>query len=361
MPASKYEHLRGVFQGLAAAALFGLSAPSAKVLVGQIPPLMLAGLLYAGSGIGLFAWMLIRRAVGKPSTEAALVRRDLPWLAGAVGVGGVAAPVLLMIGLASTAASTSSLMLNLEAVLTAVIAWVIFRENFDRRIAWGMVAIVAGGVLLAWQPRAGTAFPWGTLAIAGACLCWGIDNNLTRSVSGGDPVQIAAIKGGVSGVINVSAALLLGYRFPGVLPLFSAGVVGFLGYGLSLVLFVLALRRLGTARTGAYFSTAPFVGAGVSLLLFAEHPSELFWIAGVLMAVGVWLHITERHEHEHAHEAMTHNHRHVHDAHHQHVHDFPWDGQEPHVHPHKHEPLIHMHPHYPDLHHRHAHDHSAGR
>jgi len=146
-----------------------------------------------------------------------------------------------------------------------------------------------------------------------------------------------------------------------VLVTLATGIVGFVGYGLSLVLFVLALRSLGTARTGAYFSTAPFLGAGVSLVLFAEQPSLLFWCAGALMAVGVWLHLAERHEHVHVHETMTHDHRHVHDEHHQHEHDFPWDGKEPHAHPHRHAPLVHSHAHYPDLHHRHGNDHGPGK
>ena len=348
------DQTRAILQALAAAALFGLSTPLAKLLVGTVPPLLLAGLLYAGSGIGLSVLMLLRTLRRQPPAEAPLARRDLPWLAGAVLAGGVLGPILLMLGLARTPASTASLLLNLEGVLTAVIAWVVFRENVDRRVFLGMLAIIAGSVLLSWQRQLG-AIPWGSLAIAGACLCWAIDNNLTRQVAGGDPMQIAAIKGGVAGAINVVLALSLGYRFPGALPLLATGVLGFVGYGVSLMLFVLALRGLGTARTGAYFSTAPFLGAALSLVLFAEHPGIAFWLAGGLMALGVWLHVSERHEHTHVHEALAHNHRHRHDAHHQHPHDFPWDGTEPHTHPHVHEPLTHSHPHYPDLHHRHDH------
>jgi drug/metabolite transporter (DMT)-like permease len=349
------DHTQGILQALAAAALFGVSTPLAKILLGTIPPLLLAGLLYAGSAIGLSLWLALRRMRRQPTTEAPLARADLAWLTGAVLFGGVLGPILLMLGLAQTPASTASLLLNLESVLTATLAWVVFRENVDRRVFLGMLAIVAGSVLLSWQRWAGTEIPWGALAIAGACLCWAIDNNLTRPVSGGDPVQIAAIKGGVAGTIIIAIALVTGYRFPATLPLLATGLLGFAGYGLSLVLFVLALRGLGTARTGAYFSTAPFVGAALSLLLFAEHPTLMFWLAGALMALGVWLHISERHAHEHTHEALAHNHRHRHDEHHQHTHDFLWDGTEPHTHPHVHEPLTHSHPHYPDLHHRHGH------
>jgi drug/metabolite transporter (DMT)-like permease len=351
------DRMRGILQAVSAAALFGVSTPLAKVLLGTVPPLLLAGRLYAGSGVGLSLWIGVRRSRGQPAGEAPLTRRDAPWLAGGVLFGGVFGPILLMWGLMDTAASSASLLLNLESVLTAVIAWVVFRENVDRRVFLGMLAIVAGCVLLSWQGRAvtGASFDGGSLAVAGACLCWALDNNLTRSVSGGDPVHIAAIKGGVAGAINVTAALLIGYRVPAALPLLATGLLGFVGYGVSLVLFILALRSLGTARTGAYFATAPFAGAALSLLLFAEQPGIAFWLAGLLMAVGIWLHVSERHEHAHVHEPMAHDHRHRHDEHHQHTHDFPWNGDEPHTHPHAHEPLAHSHPHVPDIHHRHRH------
>jgi drug/metabolite transporter (DMT)-like permease len=209
-------------------------------------------------------------------------------------------------------------------------------------------------VLLSWT-QAPTGFPWGAFAIAGACACWAIDNNLTRVVSGGDPVQVAAIKGGVAGTINIVVALFMGQRLPDLMHVLSAGAIGLTGYGFSLVAFVLALRHLGAARTGAYFSTAPFVGAALSLLLLRELPGLSFWIAGALMALGVWLHVSEHHEHVHTHEALEHEHLHTHDDHHQHAHDFEWEGGEPHSHAHKHEPMTHSHPHYPDLHHRHGH------
>lgn len=350
--------LPGIGPALLAALLFGASTPLAKLLVANIPPVLLAGLLYAGSGLGLGAWLLVRRLrPRRQNAEASLQRRDVPWLMGAVLFGGVLGPVLLMAGLASTPASAASLLLNLESVLTALVAWVVFRENVDLRIFLGMIAIVAGGVLLSWTQAPPIGLPWGALAIAGACACWAIDNNLTREVSGGDPVQVAAIKGGVAGAINISAALLLGHRLPDALYVVSAGVIGLTGYGVSLVAFVLALRHLGAARTGAYFSTAPFVGAALSLVLLRESPAAGFWVAGSLMALGVWLHVSEDHGHEHEHEALEHDQLHTHDGHHQHAHDSDWDGQEPHSHPHQHAPLIHSHPHYPDLHHRHGHGH----
>ena len=345
---------QGIAYAIAAAALFGASTPMAKALLGTMQPVLLAGLLYAGSGVGLGLWIALRNVRGRPRTEAPLVSKDMPWLAGAVVAGGIFGPILLMLGLMQTPASTASLLLNLEGVLTAVIAWVVFNENVDRRIFVGMVAIVAGGVLLSGEARAeGTAM--GVLGIAGACLCWAVDNNLTRTVSGGDPVEIAAIKGGVAGAANIALAMSLGSPWPAFSYVALSGLIGLLGYGVSLVLFVLALRHLGTARTGAYFSTAPFVGATLSLVLLHEMPSLPWWIAGGLMAVGIWLHVSERHDHEHTHEPLEHTHRHAHDEHHQHEHDFPWDGEEPHAHHHRHQAMTHRHSHFPDLHHRHGH------
>ncbi|MHB8727888.1 MAG: DMT family transporter [Sulfuricaulis sp.] len=351
-----YVFRSGILNALCAAALFGASTPLAKLLVGTVPPVLLAGLLYLGSGIGLLAWFLLQRLrTDRAAREAALTRRDVPWLVGAIFSGGMLGPVLLMSGLTHVPASSASLLLNLEGVFTAVLAWYVFKENFDRRIALGMAAIVAGGVLLSWPDRTGASLSLWTLAIAGACLAWAIDNNLTRKISAGDPIQIAGIKGLVAGLSNTGVALALGYSLPDGASIAAAGVLGALGYGVSLVLFVLALRHLGSARTGAYFSTAPFIGVALSLVLLGETPGPLFWAAAGLMALGVWLHLTERHEHEHEHAPLAHEHRHGHDAHHRHTHDFPWDGTEPHTHFHRHAPLLHSHPHYPDIHHRHGH------
>ena len=337
---------------LTAAVLFGASAPLAKLLLEGAAPQLLAGLLYVGSGLGLgVVWLLRRRP-----REAPLTSRDAPWLAGAIAFGGVLGPLLLMLGLVRTPASGASLLLNLEGVFTASLAWFVFRENFDRRIAAGMLLIVAGGAVLSWEGRLAWGGLLGPLMVIGACACWAIDNNLTQKVSAGDPVQIAILKGLVAGTVNVSLALWLGAQWPSPAGVTSALVLGFLSYGVSLVLFVLALRHLGTARTGAYFSVAPFVGAAVSLVLLRERPSALLLTGGMLMALGVWMHVTERHEHEHAHEAVEHEHLHNHDEHHQHAHGAGDPPREPHSHRHRHEPMAHSHPHYPDIHHRHGHD-----
>jgi len=345
---------RGVQSALLAAVLFGASTPLAKGLLASVPPQVLAGLLYLGSGLGLGVLWLWRRRTGKAG-QAALTRRDLPWLVGAIAFGGLLGPLLLLLGLAQTPASAASLLLNLEGVSTALLAWIVFRENVDRRIALGMMAIVAGGALLAWQGR----LEWGGLAgpllVAAACLCWAIDNNLTQKVSASDPLQIAALKGVTAGTVNLAIGLSLAGSLPTLPRLGAALVLGFFGYGLSLVLFVLALRSLGTARTGAYFSTAPFVGAILSVLLWQEPVTLTLLVAGGLMAFGVWLHLAERHLHDHTHEALSHAHPHTHDAHHQHSHASNDPPGEPHTHAHVHEVLTHSHRHFPDIHHRHGH------
>ncbi|HEX9106390.1 MAG TPA: EamA family transporter [Longimicrobiales bacterium] len=344
-------------QALLAAALFGLSAPLAKLLLAGAPPQLLAGLLYLGSGVGLGAFWLVRRRAGggQQAAERPLARADAPWLAGAICFGGVLGPLLLLVGLLRTPASTTALLLNLEGVFTALLAWTVFREHTERRIVAGMGLIVAGGLLLSWEGRAGWQGAAGPLAIAAGCLCWAIDNNLTQRVSGGDPVQVASLKGVVAGAVNLGIALALGASLPAAPALAGALGLGFVSYGVSLVLFILALRALGTARTGAYFSTAPFIGAGAALLLLHEPATVPLLAGGALMAAGVALHLTERHEHAHTHEATTHAHRHVHDEHHRHVHPPGTPPGEPHGHEHEHIPLRHSHPHYPDLHHRHGH------
>lgn len=337
-----------------AAALFGASTPLAKLLLGEQPPVLLAGLLYLGSGVGLGLARLLRERGWRSS---GLGPGDWPWLVGAIFFGGVLGPVALMYGLTQVSGAAASLLLNLEAVLTALIAWCVFRESADRRVVLGMVAIVAGGVVLSWPAgqEGDASGSWGLLAIAGACLCWAIDNNLTRKVAAADALFIASTKGLMAGSVNTALALAFGAALPAVEVLGASLLLGLLGYGLSLVCFVLALRGLGTARTGAYFSTAPFLGAAVALGLLGESATPAFWLAATLMGLGVWLHLSERHEHEHTHAPMEHAHWHVHDEHHQHAHGADWDGREPHAHRHRHEALTHKHPHYPDIHHRHRH------
>jgi drug/metabolite transporter (DMT)-like permease len=346
----------GVLSALSAGALFGASTPLAKRLVHGIDPWMLAGLLYLGSGIGLGLYKALSSFLRSPRLDdTSLHSADRWWLAAAIGAGGIVAPVLMMYGLSRTAASSASLLLNLEGVFSVLIAWFVFRENFDRRIVLGVVAITAGALLLSVNGGLVWNNVMGPAAIAGACVAWALDNNLTRKVALNDVTQIAMLKGLAAGSVNVVIAAALGRSTPSPAAILAAGAVGLGGYGLSLILFVFALRNLGTARTGAYFSVAPFVGALIAVAFLGEPVTIELLCAGALMMVGLWLHLTERHEHEHTHAPLTHNHLHIHDAHHLHSHDAGQAATEPHVHTHTHAPLRHAHPHYPDEHHRHEH------
>ncbi len=339
----------GVWAALGAALLFGAATPLAKLLLESVSPWMLAGLFYLGSGLGL---AIYRKIVKAPSVH--LPHKDRFWFAGAIVAGGIVAPVLLMIGLSGMPASDASLLLNMEGVFTALLAWFAFKENFDRRIAIGMIAIVVGAAILSCPNEVRFAAIWPSVAILGACFAWGVDNNLTHKVSLADASWIAEVKGLISGAVNLVLALLLGAQFPAFPVLTEALVIGFLSYGTSLVLFVVGLRHLGTARTGAYFSVAPLFGALLALLM-GESLTVPLLVAGLLMALGIWLHFSEHHEHNHTHEPLAHSHEHAHDEHHTHVHedDSPMAGR--HSHWHVHDPLTHSHPHYPDTHHRHGH------
>ena len=339
----------GIPSALGAALLFGAGTPLAKWLLDALSPWLLAGLLYLGSGIGL---TLYRRLVQAPAV--CLPRNEIAWFAGAILAGGIIGPVLLMVGLTGMPASGASLLLNAEGVFTALLAWFTFKENFDRRIALGMMSIVAGAIVLSWPGEARFAGVWPTLAILSACLAWGVDNNLTRKISLTDATWIASVKGLVSGTVNLTIALALGASMPALPNLAEAMLVGLLAYGVSLTLFVTALRHLGSARTGAYFSVAPFFGALLAVLM-GESVSIQIIISGGLMALGTWLHLTERHEHEHVHGETMHDHEHVHDEHHQHEHNLPVAPGTKHSHPHGHKTLLHTHSHFPDAHHRHAH------
>jgi drug/metabolite transporter (DMT)-like permease len=343
----------GIVIAIFSALLFGATPPLIKIMLGSVEPRVMAGLLYLGAGLGLAVVHLGRAAVGLPAVEAPLRRADMPWMAAVIVAGGIMGPLFLLFGLERTTASGASLLLNLEGLATMGIAWVVFHENVDRRLLIGAFSILGGAVLLSW--RGGASLDWGAILIALACLSWGIDNNLTRRLSASDPVEIAMVKGLVAGTVNLALALAAGGVLPNAAGIAEAVIVGFLGYGVSIVLFVLALRHLGTARTGAYFALAPFVGAVLSLVLLGEPLTVSLVAAGFLMAVGIWLHLTERHGHEHAHDTLDHEHAHRHDAHHQHEHAPGDPAGEPHSHPHRHRPLTHSHAHYPDLHHRHRH------
>ena len=356
---------RPAFLALAAAALFGASTPFAKLLLGDVTPAMLAALLYLGSGLGLSLARLAgtvlpwsssggeKEADNPPSPIAAA---QWVWLAAAIACGGVCAPLLLLWGLQRSSATGAALLLNAESVLTTLLAAAIFGEQVGRRVWLASAVMLAAGLALAWSPGAALAWPPGALAVLGACLFWALDNNFTRRISGGDAMAIAMLKGYAAGGVNLVIALAAGSSFPAANHLFEALLLGAFAYGASLVLYVRALRHLGSARTGAHFAVAPFAGAAIALAL-GEAPASMFWPALALMLLATWLMLTEHHGHRHSHEPTAHAHEHMHDEHHRHAHasgDEPADGG-PHAHHHVHEAMMHFHPHLPDLHHRHRH------
>jgi drug/metabolite transporter (DMT)-like permease len=337
------------------ASLFGLSPPLAKLLVKDIPPVALAGLLYLGSfaGLSIFRWG--RNALGPARKKAAaLEKKDIPWLAGAILSGGILGPILLMFGLRFISGFSASLLLNLEGLATALIAVILFREYTGGRFWVALIVMTLAGVFLSWDPDMSRFSLQGPLLVTAAMVCWGIDNNLTGQISDKDPVQIAQIKGLLAGGFSLLLAVLLGMSIPFDTSLGLALLLGSLSYGLSLVLFIKALQKLGASRTGAFFSLAPFVGAVFSLAFLKEWLGWLMIPATGLMILGVYLIWRERHAHWHQHIPQTHTHTHRHDDGH-HMHPHPDDTQEPHVHEHSHPRVEHTHLHWPDTHHRHEH------
>lgn len=350
----KDTRLRGAALGLAAAALFGLSAPLAKLLLPSMSPLTLASLLYLGGGGGLALYALARRWRGRARPlEASLTRRDLPLLAGVVLCGGVIGPWLMLVGLARLSALSTSLLLNLEGPFTVLLAVALFKEHLGRSALAGVALVFLGSALVGVAGGELRADPLGVAAVAGACLSWAVDNNLTQRLSLRDPVAIVRWKGLAAGTLTLGLAIATGQPLPAAAVVLPALLLGVFSYGLSIVLDLYALRILGAARQAAFFATAPFLGALAAVPLLGERPSVTDLLGGAAIAAGVLALLRERHSHLHTHQPLEHSHLHVHDAHHQHEHDGPWT--EPHAHPHRHAALTHDHPHVSDLHHRHRH------
>lgn len=350
-PGTKAATNRGALFGLLAAALFGVSAPLSKRLLGEMSPQVLAGLLYLGAGVGLSGWRLLR-----PKTvEAPIKREDIPTLTVLIATGGVLGPFLILAGLNEVSAVTGSLLLNLEGIFTIALAVLFFREHLGRYGLLAVVLILSGAAMLRLEAGVLRANVWGPLCIALACLAWAVDNNLTQRLSLRDPVAVVRIKALAAGSFNLSVGLLLDGQLPSTVVLVMALAVGSLAYGASVVLDAYALRLVGAAREAAYFATAPFVGALSATIILGEALGPRDWAAMALMALGVVALLRERHAHAHRHEPLEHEHLHSHGEHHQHAHGPRDPPGSQHSHPHKHEPLAHDHPHVPDLHHRHKH------
>lgn len=351
-----------ILQALLAAVLFGASAPLAKILLGDVEPIPLAALLYLGSGIGLLCVKAVQHFLqGSSDQEARIVKKDLPWLTGAILAGGVAAPIVLLFSLQSTPAATASLLLNFESVATTLIAALAFRESISRRAWWAVGLITLASILLSINSQANWGLSLGALGIVTACILWGVDNNFTRNISAKDPLVIVTIKGLAAGSFSLTMALVLGNSLPALKSILGALALGCLSYGISIVLFIHALRGLGAARTSALFGTAPLAGMLLSFLIFREFPGWMFLLAVPFMFLGMLFLINEKHEHEHDHSHATdmHEHAHVHeDGHHNHAH--VGDTPRKHSHLHTHDKMTHAHHHMPDIHHRHEHKSTVG-
>jgi drug/metabolite transporter (DMT)-like permease len=347
-----------VGQALLAALLFGLSVPFSKLFLQNIQPIVLSSLFYLGSGAGLLILKVISKSGKKEKiNEADLKPYDYKWLLAATVSGGIAAPIILLISLKATPASTASLLLNFESIATTLIALLIFGESVGRRIWLAIILITAASIFLTIETNGDWGISFGSIGVLFACVLWGLDNNLTRNISSKDPIIIVLVKGLAAGSVSFFIALFTGAYFPEIKFIIEAIIIGFFCYGLSIVLFIRSLRNLGASRTGAYFSIAPFIGVVLSFLIFKESPNILFVIALPLTILGVILLTFEKHFHEHEHEELIHEHRHSHnDGHHNHTHDFPeFTPSFVHSHLHKHEKEKHSHEHTPDIHHRHSH------
>lgn len=350
-----FKNLYPKLQALLAAVLFGVSAPLSKLLLNDVEPVLLAALLYLGCGFGLlFAGMIKKKIVKQSEKEASLAKKDVPWLAGAVLSGGVAAPIILMLSLKNTPAATASLLLNFEAVATSIIAAAAFKEALGKRVWTAVALITLASIALTWDSSGSWGFSAGAAGVMLACFFWGVDNNFTRNISAKNPLTIVTVKGIVAGTVSLVIALSAGNGIPGPVIIVAALVLGFFSYGTSIVLFILSMRCLGAARASAFFGSAPFVGALVSLLLFIEWPGVNFIISIPIMIAGAFLILKEKHSHAHRHEGVAHEHRHSHDdGHHTHTHEGGQPGE--HSHLHVHEEIVHTHPHTPDTFHRHTH------
>ena len=350
----KAKTLPSVLQALTAAIFFGASAPFAKLLLGDISPIFLAAFLYLGSGMGVSLVKLGQKLV-RPAqqTEAGIKKADIKWLAGAILSGGVMAPIVLMISLKNTPASTASLLLNFEGVGTTLIALLFFREAISRRAWMAILVITLASIFLSTNFAEGFGLSLGAMGIILACVLWGLDNNLTRNISGKDPLVIVAWKGVVAGTFSFFLAFLLGNPMPSLPSIISTMILGFISYGMSTILFILSMRGLGAARTSALYGTAPLAGVLLSIIIFGESPSSSYSLAGILMIGGALMLINEEHAHSHTHTAMLHEHSHRHDDP-THAHDSGTVGT--HSHEHEHAEEEHEHDHMPDLHHRHGHE-----
>jgi drug/metabolite transporter (DMT)-like permease len=337
-----------IFQALLAALFFGASAPLSKLLLGEVSPVLMAAFLYLGSGTGISLVKLSQRIRSSPK-EARIRRPDVGWLAGAIIAGGIIAPIILMVSLQYTAASTASLLLNFEGVATTLIALFFFRESISRQAFAAIIAITFASIFLSTNPQASNfRFSLGALGVLLACTMWGLDNNFTRNISAKDPLTIVAWKGLVAGTFSLFLSLFLGQQLPALRSILGILLLGFISYGLSTMLFIYSMRGLGASRTSALYGTAPLAGVILSILIFHDPITWSFVVAAILMVAGALILSGEEHAHFHIHMPVVHEHRHTHDEFHGHD-----EANVTHSHEHEHPRTEHEHGHMPDIHHRH--------
>jgi drug/metabolite transporter (DMT)-like permease len=341
-----------IFQALLAALFFGASAPVSKLLLGNVPPVLMAAFLYLGSGTGI-SFVKLSQRLASNQREAGIKSPDVKWLGGAIITGGILAPIVLMISLQNTPASTASLLLNFEGVGTTLIALFFFHESISRRALTAIFVITLASIFLSTDFTAGFGLSLGALGVILACVLWGVDNNFTRNISAKDPLTIVAWKGLVAGSFSLLLGLLLGQRLPALTSILSILLLGFISYGLSTMLFIYSMRGLGAARTSALYGTAPLAGVLLSFIIFRDPVTLLFVFAATLMAAGALLLANEEHAHFHIHMPVVHEHRHTwSDEFHQHEEADELAGKS-HSHEHEHPGTEHEHEHMPDIHHRH--------
>jgi len=347
----KYKRLPILF-AVFAAVFYGVSIPVAKLLLYDMPPVFMASLLYLGAGIGMAIVNLIQKKQTREK-EAKITKKELPYVA-VIIVLDIAAPILLMLGLSMTTSATVSLLGNFEIVATVTIALFCFKEAVGKRMWLAVTLITVSSIILSVEDFGNLKISIGAFFVLLSCISWGIENNCTRMLSLKNPLHIVIIKGVGSGFGSLLIAAIMGSISTNVIYIIISLLLGFVAYGLSIYFYIIAQRNLGAARTSAFYAFAPFIGAGLSFVIFRETPTFSFLIAFVVMTSGAYLAAFERHDHEHEHTQIEHDHRHNHsDGHHDHYHEPRINGE--HSHLHTHIPIIHMHRHTPDLHHTHNH------
>lgn len=348
-----YKRYVAIGQAILAAALFGMSAPFSKLMLKEIPPLFLSSLLYLGAGLGMLAIYILRRLVDVERHEAKLEKQELTYVVLMVLLD-IAAPIFLLLGLTRTTSSTAALLSNFEIVATSLIAFVAFKEAIGKRLWISIALITISSIILSVEDFGNFSFSLGAILVLMACISWGLENNCTRKLSLKDPLQVVIIKGFGSGIGALIIAVFARELLWNITYILLALLLGFFAYGLSIFFYVTAQRELGAARTSTYYAVAPFIGVGISFIALSEPVTVSFVLAAIVMIIGTYFVVVEKHSHNHVHKYMEHEHRHNHsDGHHNHKHPYAAKGE--HSHPHAHEELVHTHEHTPDIHHSHEH------